>query len=227
MIDLAVHVIAADEVGLDGMYGAVADDDAGAVTVEHLEDALDIEEIVLDAGHITVAEDVVHAIGVELAGDDRMIPGVRLLRDALDDAFGHARVEIVQDAIDIAVLAHDVRAGHGLVIEVADGGDAGLEGMAESGMADVVQKRRSARDRALERVAVGAGAVEYAARHMLRAQRVPETRVLGAVIDKARKAELADTAKALDDLGIDQAEQHAIDLILHIEMNDIVNWIPE
>ena len=51
--------------------------------------------------------------------------------------------------------------------------------------------------------------------------------MLGPMIDKARKAELTDSAKALHDLGIDQGEQHAVDLILHIEMNDIMYGIPE
>ena len=169
VIDLAVHVITADQVGLDGMNGAITDDDTGVVAVEHFEDSLDIEEVVLDASHIAVAQNVVHAVGVELARDDGMIPGMRFLRDALDDTFRHARIKIVKDAVDIAVLAHDVRACHGLVVKAADAGNTGLEGMAEGRMADVVQERRGARDRAFERIAIGTGAVENAARHMLRA----------------------------------------------------------
>ena len=170
MIDLAVHVVTADQVGLDCMDRAIADDDAVAVAVEHLEDALDVEEIVLDAGHVAVAEDIVHAVRVELTGNNRMIPGMRLLRDALDDAFGHARVKVVQDMKDLAVLAHDVRTCHGLVIEAADGGYAGLEGMAERRVTDIMQERSRARDGALERIARGAGAVKDAACDMLRAQ---------------------------------------------------------
>ena len=47
------------------------------------------------------------------------------------------------------------------------------------------------------------------------------------MIDKTSKAELTDAAQALNNIRVNQAEQHAVDFIVHVEMNDIVNGIPE
>lgn len=76
MIDLLIHVISADEVGFNGVNGAETDGDAVVVAIEHFEDTVDVIEVVSDAGHVTVPQDIIHSVGIELTGYDGVIPFV-------------------------------------------------------------------------------------------------------------------------------------------------------
>lgn len=131
----------------------------------------------------------------------------------------------MKDAEYVAVLAQDMGAGHGLVIELANTSDAGFEGVTESGVSDVVKESSGARDGAFKGIAAGICTVKDSGCDVLCSDGVSETGVFCAVIDESGESELTDASKSLNDIGVNEGEQHVIDVIEHVEMNDVMDGI--
>jgi hypothetical protein len=98
-----------------------------------------------------------------------------------------------------------------------------LHHVRERGVADVVEQGGGDDDEAL--LVVDVELVRHAAREVRDTEGVGESRVLGAVIDEVREAELSDEAQSLDLGGVDQRAEDPADLALLLPRDDVVNGI--
>jgi hypothetical protein len=94
-VDLTIHVVAGLDIFFDGDGATGGDDDPVAVgrDAEHVGEAVEVEDAVFDAGHQAVAKQVVDAVDIELAADER----------AEVAGLGHA----VQDRFDVGGSARE------------------------------------------------------------------------------------------------------------------------
>ena len=206
VIDLLIHVVSAYQIRFDGMNGAVFDDETIGIEIEHLHNPIEIVQIIAYPRHIAISQNVIHAIGIELARYNRMIPSMAFLSDTADDAFWHAAIEIAQDSIDIAIFAQNIGASHRFVIEIANLRHPRFESMAKRRMTNIVQQCRRARHGSLESIAAWIGTVEHALGNVLSPNRMTKSRVFCSVVDEIRQTELTDSTQSLNDIGIDEGK---------------------
>ncbi len=209
VIDLRVHVRAREQVLLDGVAAAAVVDDespragpdgVGIVRdLDRVDDPVEVVGRVARAGVMTVAQQVVEAIDVELrrhqlarvAGDVALVPE-RAQR------VGQRGVERGERGVELAILGDDARAP--VLVVVAR--QHVLPRVRERTVADVVEQRRDldvARDRRRE-----VEPPRHPLRDVERPERVAEPRVLGAGVHQPREPHLLDAPQPLHRGGVEQ-----------------------
>ena len=115
--------------------------EAGRINRQGMKKPAQIEAAVLASGHEVVAQEIIKAVGVELAGEnvvEKIAPGLAMKET--DDPMGQFAVIFAEDAMHVAGGVLNNELGLFLVIEPADA----FEDMAQRPVAKIMKQRPAA-----------------------------------------------------------------------------------
>lgn len=225
-IDLGIHVEATLKIAFDGVDAGSGDHNLAArsIQAQHPNEALQIKHTVFHAGHVTVAQEVIEAVSVELAGDNLAeVEGVASALDDSDDFLGQAGAMADEDPIEAALRIEKHAAGPLLVV---DHGKL-FEDMAEGPMADIVEKGSTADSEGLLGGNFGGAGemIQDTGSGPHHAQAMGEAGMFGARIGHGGQAELTDPTQTLDFGGVDELHESPVVLTVTIEGDEIVDGV--
>ncbi|GBC78452.1 hypothetical protein HRbin08_01948 [bacterium HR08] len=225
-VDLAEHVVPRLQVLLDGIEPFGRDVEALLIggDLQRVQDPLQIVEAVFGAGHQAVAQEIIEAVHVHLAGDelrDESRP-IGVLQGG-DDSRREIAIPLDEDPMDRRPLIED-NARSPLLVPIPENG---LHDVRERPVPDIVKQRgaggRQAR-LAIDRIP-SPQMGEDAPHQMHHAERMREAAVLSPLIGEERQAQLLDPTQALELGGINQPDEHPIIRVGFVERDDVVHRI--
>jgi len=213
-VDRGEHHVAGQYERLERDHAASVDaEDGGALAFDEPQRCDELIAVVppaLDAGEIGVAQQVVHAIGVEVRAAHQLAQ-VRIARLGTEDQREHVGGVDLERVDVLAQIGQSEDLARPLFVVFAEHGFARV---AEGPVSDVVQDQRGAEQAALirdvgvareERPPLRGDRVERAGAHGERAQGVGEAGVLGRGIGQIGEAELSQTSESLHRGRVEQA----------------------